>query len=241
MPCPANELGAVAPFTRGFSSVGFSLRHRLLHATSREKRGTAGVVVSNLASYKSKNAIAHPPSTTDPDVFSRGRRLKPTLLKSVVARSRLPLPNKSSPHAKNDLDRCARSYGFSIHIGGGLEFPALHGVDRVLIKLRTQFFCHGDIARAPTTVDYGHQQHRALWLPVQLVGLKTRIRTIHAAGIEIPPTPAVNIPSPGPRDSSGFVRCAFISSVIASFTIRSLGTPESAAPSSSPIPFSAGL
>jgi hypothetical protein len=46
MPCPANELGTIAPRTRGgFSSVGFSLRHRLLGAVHVRNEETKGRLV----------------------------------------------------------------------------------------------------------------------------------------------------------------------------------------------------
>jgi hypothetical protein len=75
-----------------------------------------------------------------------------------VAQAGMPVLLKSnSPPAKNDLDRCARCYGLSVHVGGRLESPALHCVDRVLIELPAKFLFYRDVARAPVRVDYDHQ------------------------------------------------------------------------------------
>jgi sugar lactone lactonase YvrE len=75
---------AVFCFAR-FSSVGFSLRRKLLRAgTLQNEEAKEDVVWSSWRGANEENASAEEPSIYYRDAFLRRRRLKPTLLKRVV-------------------------------------------------------------------------------------------------------------------------------------------------------------
>jgi hypothetical protein len=78
----------------GFSSVGFSLRHKVLRHRVREsrKQNNSFFVVCDFACEVQENASARELSIGDFAAAIRRRRLKPTLLKSERYWSFLKMP-----------------------------------------------------------------------------------------------------------------------------------------------------
>jgi hypothetical protein len=104
--------------------AGFSGTGNPACATKRYIREVAKARIPRRRCFKLgvlqiKNAIVHPPSTHDPAVFLRWRRLKPTLLKGAAARFRIQRPGilkwRFTTREKPSRQACASLLAFHPH------------------------------------------------------------------------------------------------------------------------------